>query len=45
MYENIRITWFGVSAVVSGLLFYALIDSVIEPWVIETFCRELLKCE
>ena len=28
-----------------GLLGYSLLKYSIEPWVIETVCRELIKCD
>jgi hypothetical protein len=45
MGDNIHITWFGVSAIVSGLIFFYVLKTHIEPWAIETVCRELIRCD
>ena len=45
MEDKIRLSWFGVSAIVSGLICFYVLKYHIEPWVIETVCRELINCE
>lgn len=39
-----KLTWFGAVAIASGIGFFLLIEYKIAPWVIETVCRELLRC-
>ena len=45
MGDDVKLSWFGVTAIVFGLFFFWLITEYIEPWVIETTCRELFKCK
>jgi len=39
-----RLTWFGISAIVAGVLLYLVLKYQVEPWVVETLCRELVRC-
>lgn len=38
--------WLGklIVAILIGLCIFAAIKNFIEPWVIETICRELVRC-
>lgn len=42
--EGPKLTWFGVSAIAAGIGLFLLIKYKIEPWVVETVCRELMRC-
>ena len=35
----------AISIAAMSLFFFIVIKFQIEPWVIETVCRELIKCE
>lgn len=39
-----KLSWFGVTAIASGIALFLLFKFKIEPFVIETVCRELLRC-
>jgi hypothetical protein len=42
--EEPKVTLFFVSAVAFGIGVFILIKDHIHPWVVETLCREILKC-
>lgn len=39
-----KITWVGVGAIATGISLFYLVKYKINPWVIETVCRELVRC-
>ena len=41
---NFKITPFAVVTLIFALFFIWLINGVVEPWIIETACTELVKC-
>lgn len=41
---SFKITKFTIATFVFALFFIWLIHGVIEPWVIEISCKELVKC-
>jgi hypothetical protein len=43
--HDLKITWFGISAIVVGIGIAYWLHNSVEPWVIETVCRELIECK
>lgn len=39
-----KLTWLGVTAFAFGILLALFLIYGVEPWVVETLCRELLRC-
>jgi len=40
--NDLKITWFGISAIVTGVLLAYWLKINVEPWAVEVLCRELI---